>query len=307
MKMINKNNIQIITTQVNTDIQVISMFLYQKARRSDSTRIVYEHEIKRFFNVIDKSIQKINLVDLQDYQRHLESLSLSNATQCKALSVIRSLFTFARKIGYIRFNPSEVLDLPKIAVNSDSNFLTKQEAIDLLEALKPNTRDYLIGALALKTGLRVSEIKDIKWCDFFSDLNGKIGLKIIGKGTKARAVKITPDLWNLIQRYRKESYKPSDLDDSNNGPLFLNRYGQSMSSVSIWKVIKKGAKKANIKKRVTPHWLRHTFGTLSILGGATLSQVKKALGHSDIRTTQRYEHSAMALVDTASDHIPLTV
>ena len=134
---------------------------------------------------------------------------------------------------------------------------------------------------------------------------GRIGLTVVGKGDKVRTVKITPDVWAVIEAYRQASEKPVELDAEDPEPLFLNRYDNRLLTVSFWRVIKDGARAAGIKKNVSPHWLRHTHGT--IIGGATLNQVRSALGHSDIRTTQRYEHSAQALADTAADYVGIMV
>jgi site-specific recombinase XerD len=237
----------------------------------------------------------------------LEELGLARASQARALSTIRSLFTFARKIGYLQFNPAEVMDLPKVIINSEGHFLTPGEVQALLDALRPQMRNYLIGALALKTGLRVAELAGIDWGHFYQDPTGRIGLTVVGKGDKVRTVKITSDVWAVIEAYRQVSGKPIELDAEDRDPLFLNRYGNRLSTVSFWQVIKDGTRAAGIKKNISPHWLRHTHGTLAIIGGATLNQVRSALGHSDIRTTQRYEHSAQALADTAADYVGIMV
>ncbi len=293
--------------QAETDGQVVKMWLYQKSRRSQNTARVYEHEFNRFKEICGRPLATIRISDLHLYQEYLEELGLARASQARALSTIRSLFTFARKIGYLQFNPAEVMELPKVTVNSEGHFLTPGEVQALLDALRPQVRNYLIGALALKTGLRVAELAGIDWGHFYQDPAGRIGLTVAGKGDKVRTVKITPDVWAVIEVYRQSSGKPIELDAEDQDPLFLNRYDKRLSTVSLWQMIKDGARAAGIKKNISPHWLRHTHGTLAILGGATLSQVRNALGHSDIRTTQRYEHSEQALADTTADYVGITV
>ena len=124
------------------------------------------------------------------------------------------------------------------------------------------------------------------------------------KGQKVRRVKLTADVLALLQAYVEETGRVwLDVE----APLFLNRFGERLSTVSIWKIVTAAAKEAGIAKRVTPHTLRHSFATLAVCGGATLAQVQEACGHSDIRTTQRYEHSAKALADTAADYVRLAV
>ena len=293
--------------QGEPDGQVVKMWLYQKSRRSQGTARLYEHEFNRFREICNRPLAALRISDLQLYQEHLEELGLARASQARALSTIRSQFTFARKIGYLQFNPAEVMDLPKVIINSEGHFLTPGEVQALLDALRPQMRNYLIGALALKTGLRVVELAGIDWGHFYQDPTGRIGLTVVGKGDKVRTVKITSDVWAVIEAYRQVLGKPIELDAEDRDPLFLNRYGNRLSTVSFWQVIKDGTRAAGIKKNISPHWLRHTHGTLAIIGGATLNQVRSALGHSDIRTTQRYEHSAQALADTAADYVGIMV
>jgi len=288
----------------NTDSELVELWLKQRARRSEQTERVYRHEVERFLIAIGKPLRAVTAMDMQGYAEHLEGLKLAPASRARALSTIRSLFSFAHKTGYLTFNVSQVVELPKAPATTEFNFITAPEAQALLEALRPRLRDYAMGALLLKTGLRVSECSKLNLSDVYQDGSGHYGLKVVGKGEKVRRVKLTPDVLNVIASYLRESDRALDGSEA---PLFLNKYGARLSTVSMWKVVTAGAKKAGLAKRVTPHTLRHSFATLAVCGGATLSQVKEACGHSDIRTTQRYEHSAKALADTASDYVRLAV
>lgn len=288
----------------NSDGELIELWLKQRARRSEQTERVYRHEAERFLHAVGKSLRAVTAMDMQSYAEHLEGLKLAPASRARALSTIRSLFSFAHKTGYLTFNVSQVVELPKAPATTEFNFITRDEAQALLEALRPNLRNYTLGALLLKTGLRVSECSKLNLNDIYQDGSGHYGLKVIGKGEKVRRVKLTPDVLNVIAAYLRESDRALDGSEA---PLFLNKYGKRLSTVSIWKIITAGAQKGGITKKVTPHTLRHSFATLAVVGGATLSQVQAACGHSDIRTTQRYEHSAHALTDTASDYVRLAI
>ena len=288
----------------NTDSELVELWLKQRARRSEQTERVYRHEVERFLIAIGKPLRAVTAMDMQGYAEHLEGLKLAPASRARALSTVRSLFSFAHKIGYLTFNVSQVVELPKAPATTEFNFITAPEAQALLEALRPRLRDYAMGALLLKTGLRVSECSKLNLSDVYQDGSGHYGLKVIGKGEKVRRVKLTPDVLNVIAAYLRESDRALDGSEA---PLFLNKYGKRLSTVSMWKVVTAGAERAGITKHVTPHTLRHSFATLAVVGGATLSQVQEACGHSDIRTTQRYEHSAKALADTAADYVRLAV
>ena len=288
----------------NTDSELVELWLKQRARRSEQTERVYRHEVERFLIAIGKPLRAVTAMDMQGYAEYLEGLKLAPASRARALSTVRSLFSFAQKTGYLTFNVSQVVELPKAPATTEFNFITAPEAQALLEALRPRLRDYAMGALLLKTGLRVSECSKLNLSDVYQDGSGHYGLKVIGKGEKVRRVKLTPDVLNVIAAYLRESDRALDGSEA---PLFLNRFGKRLSTVSMWKVVTAGAERAGITKHVTPHTLRHSFATLAVVGGATLSQVQAACGHSDIRTTQRYEHSAKALADTASDYVRLAV
>jgi len=125
-----------------SDTHLIALWLHQKARRSENTKNAYEYEIKRFLRVIDKPLRAVTVVDMQRYIERLESLNLTPASQARALSTVRSLFSFAQKTGYIPFNVTQAVELPKVPVTTEFNFITLQEAKALLEALQSNIRDY---------------------------------------------------------------------------------------------------------------------------------------------------------------------
>ena len=213
-----------------SDAHLISLWLNQKGRRSQNTKRVYEHEVTRFLDIVQKPLRAVTVVDMQGYMERLEGLGLSDATQARALSTVRSLFSFALKVGYVPFNVTQVVELPKVPVTTEFNFLTEAEAQALLDALRPNLRDYTIAALILKTGLRVSECASVNLGDIYEDVSGNHGLRVIGKGEKVRKVKLTQDLMGLINTYVEETGRVwLDVE----APLFLNRFGERLSTVSI--------------------------------------------------------------------------
>lgn len=290
----------------NRDAQVIAMFLNNKARRSKNTARVYQFEITRFFDLIHKPLGSITLEDLQMYASTLENLA--PASQARALTTIRSMFKFAAKIGYLRWNPSEVLELPKVQVTSEQRYLTKKEIMSLTQAAKKKNKvAYLAVAMLSLTGLRIGELTRIEWKDFYSDLMGNIGLNVKGKGDKLRQVKIRPDLWELIKVHREDQGLGTEINNQDKTPLFRNRKGGAISDRYLRRLITECAKKAGIKKEVSPHWLRHTACTLAILGGAPLMQVQQDLGHASINTTMRYMHSVKQLQRTSTDYIELNI
>jgi integrase/recombinase XerD len=170
------------------------------------------------------------------------------------------------------------------------SFLSFDEVNKLLK--EPNLknsqgiRDRAILELMYATGMRVSEVSYLK----ISDLNLDLGfIKCKGKGSKERIVPIGKVAQQFLHKYLDES-RPKLLKKNISQYSFLAQGGRRLSRQSIWKMIKKTVLKAGIRKKVTPHTLRHSFATHLLERGADLRSVQEMLGHASIITTQIYTH-----------------
>ena len=136
------------------------------------------------------------------------------------------------------------------------------------------------------SGLRVSELSDLKT----TSINYDVGfVRAVGKGSKERIIPLGKKAREAVQKYLLKA-RPQLLKNQTNDVLFLSRLGKKISRQSLWAVIKFYARKANIKKTIKPHTLRHTFATHLLEHGADLRSVQEMLGHADISTTQIYTH-----------------
>jgi integrase/recombinase XerD len=136
------------------------------------------------------------------------------------------------------------------------------------------------------SGLRVSELSDLKT----TSINYDAGfVRAVGKGSKERIIPLGMKAREAVQKYLLK-VRPKLLKGQANDALFLSRLGKKISRQSLWAVIKFYARKANIKKTIKPHTLRHTFATHLLEHGADLRSVQEMLGHADISTTQIYTH-----------------
>jgi integrase/recombinase XerD len=134
------------------------------------------------------------------------------------------------------------------------------------------------------TGMRISEIVNLK----ISAIYDEIGfIKIVGKGNKERLVPYGRHAAQAVEKYLSE-VREGLKRESDNDYLFLSNRKRKFTRVGLWKLIKKHAGRANIKKEVTPHTLRHSFATHMLEGGADLRTVQELLGHASITTTQIY-------------------
>jgi integrase/recombinase XerD len=144
--------------------------------------------------------------------------------------------------------------------------------------------------LLYSTGLRVSELIHVR----VSDLDMQMGcLRTVGKGEKERLVPVGKQALAAVREYLRVG-RPAFLRRAGPGRgvpfLFLNRSGARMSRVGFWKLLKKYGTMAGIRKKLSPHKLRHSFATHLLERGADLRSVQMLLGHADISTTQIYTH-----------------
>ena len=221
-------------------------------------------------------------------------LKEQNATKAPAsvsrmISAIRKFYRFLLREGAISADPMTKIDTPKRAQHLPAT-LSSQE-VDALMA-KPDTdkplglRDRAIFELMYATGLRVSEVVDLRLDQLHLAMNL---LQVTGKGDKERLVPISPQATQWVDRYLQEA-RPKLLKRVQPKNVFVNFHGGPMTRQGIWKNLKAYIASIGIEKDVTPHTLRHSFATRLLENGADLRVVQELLGHSDISTTQIYTH-----------------
>ena len=221
-------------------------------------------------------------------------LKEQNATKAPAsvsrmISALRKFYRFLLREGAISADPMTKIDTPKRAQHLPAT-LSSQE-VDALMA-KPDTdkplglRDRAIFELMYATGLRVSEVVDLRLDQLHLAMNL---LQVTGKGDKERLVPISPQATQWVNRYLQAA-RPKLLKRVQPKNVFVNFHGGPMTRQGIWKNLKAYIASIGIEKDVTPHTLRHSFATRLLENGADLRVVQELLGHSDISTTQIYTH-----------------
>ena len=130
---------------------------------------------------------------------------------------------------------------------------------------------------------------------------------VVGKGNKERVVAVREDLWRVLAAERARRGLSVELSARDTSPLVADRGGTAPSTMTIWRWVRASAQVAGIDKPLSPHWLRHTFGTLTALAGAGVFSIQEAMGHAQITTSQRYVHWARGLADSAAHKLPIEI
>ena len=261
---------------------------------SKNTVISYKNDLERYIKHLKKiHVEFINNVTSEiigSFFDTLRSSGLSAKSISRNFSAIRTFHKYALSEGIAKIDPSENLFRPKIEKKLPS-VLNDYEVIKLLEqpdiSKKYGLRDKAMLEVMYSCGLRVSELISLK----LTDLLFQEGLiRVTGKRGKERVVPIGSKAIEMVNKYinNERIYLLKNVNRS--GILFLNRNGKLFSRMGVWKILKKYCSMAEIKKKISPHTLRHTFATHLLEGGASLRAVQEMLGHSDISTTQIYTH-----------------
>ena len=212
-------------------------------------------------------------------------------TITRRLSSLRQFYGYLVREGQIQHDPSVRIESPRLGRPLPRS-LTEDEVEALLKAPDTGTplglRDRSMLEVLYATGLRVSELVNL----VLTQINQKQGLvRVTGKGNKERLVPLGIEALDWLRKYL-EVGRPVLAKNQAIDALFLTRRGAKMTRQTFWHLIKCHARKAGIKKPMSPHVLRHAFATHLLNHGADLRVVQMLLGHSDISTTQIYTHVA---------------
>jgi integrase/recombinase XerD len=257
----------------------------------------YSSDLRRFLNFIrEKGISEIVDCDTQDilqYLIHLRQEGLGASSRARHLVSLRGFFKFLLHEKVIDQNPAKVVDLPKKTLRLP-NVLSPRDVQKLLDTPDAKTpkgvRDAAMLELIYAAGLRVSELTGLKVRDI--NMDGCF-VRVFGKGSKERVVPFGSYARQKIDLYLQQAR--NDLLKGQVSPyLFIGRPGKPMTRQGFWKLLDRCARKAGIRKKITPHTLRHSFATHLLEGGADLRSVQIMLGHVDIATTQIYTHVAQS-------------
>ena len=216
--------------------------------------------------------------------------NLNPRSQARIISGLRSFFDYLVFEEYRNTNPTDLLETPKIGTKLPDT-LSQDEIDALIDAIDlshpQGERNRTIFEIIYSCGLRVSEAITIKNSDLFFE-EGFI--RVLGKGKKERYVPIHESAQRYITMYQKSIRSHIFPQKGFEDTLFLNRRGKGLSRQMIFMILKDLAIKIDLKKKISPHTLRHSFATHLLQNGADLRAIQQMLGHESITTTEVYVH-----------------
>ncbi len=241
------------------------------------------HLLREFLQ--GKRWQETTPETILSFLSHLRERSYASSSICRILVTAKVFFRFLKKEGAISVDLGRYFETPKVW-QLIPEVLSLEEVNELLAQPKTDdpvgSRDKAILELLYATGMRVSELCQLRICD----LNDTF-VKVLGKGKKERVIPVGKQAIDAVDQYLSR-FRTHSGDE--NGPLFLSSRGKPINRLLVWERIKGYARSAGIEKEVSPHTLRHSFATHLLENGADLRLIQDMLGHEDIGTTDRYTH-----------------
>lgn len=265
--------------QADSDDHLIGMWVARHA--SPHTRRNYRMQAARFRAFVGKPLPLLRLDDLQAYLASLEGKA--PATRANATAAIKSLFSFAQELGYVRFNIGKAVKAPPIKNTLAERIMSESDAMRMV-ALVDAPRDRALLTLLYGGGLRISEACALRWRDLTERDGGAAQVVIYGKGGKTRVVLLSPNTWRTLQAQRGDG-GPDD-------PVFRSRKkGECIQARQADRIVKAAAARAGLSAEVSAHWLRHAHASHALDRGAPINLVQATLGHASVATTGRYTHA----------------
>lgn len=281
-------------------------------RLTEKTRAAYRQDLSAFFTFAGICTPADITADhVTAWRNAMMDAGLRPATIARKLTALRSLCDHLVYHGHLERNPADpkVVRTPKVSGASRTQGLTHGQAERLLEtpdrATLRGARDYAMLRWLLQLGLRREELCGVTLADLGEE-RGYRTVRIVGKGGKDRILPLKPALWQATLAYLERSGRALDREPGT-APLFTStrpRTGKTarLAARMVWYIVTRYVRAAGIKKRISPHSLRHTAITLALDAGATIRQAQTFSGHADPKTTVRYDRTREDL-DKSAAHL----
>lgn len=253
--------------------------------KSNETITGYKKELGYFMKFWEEKynyppeLDDVTDLHIEEYLQYKKGRKMATSSIARALNILRSFYKFLCKKRLYTINAAYYVDSVKVT-KKPRQFLTEEEFKKVLESTD-NKLMRCIFYVIFHSGLRISELTNLKLEDV--DLDNKV-MHILGKGEKYRDIPISDKLYSVLIEYLNNREVEGDY-------FFATKKTGSVSNQYINRCLKDAVKKAGIKKEISCHSLRHSFGSNLLAKGANIQDVRELLGHSDIKVTSVYLHS----------------
>jgi integrase/recombinase XerC len=265
-------------------------YLELEKRYSKHTITSYKRDLLDFKEFIDEFYQlpmnQIELTHVRSYMVSLLEKELAKTSVSRKISSVKSFFKYLLKENIIESSPVHLIETPKLEKRLPV-FIKEDELTKLFEEIQyeeglTGIRDKLILTLFYQTGMRLSELINLKLSDLHE---GEI--KVLGKRNKERIIPLTKGTISLIDLYLFERGDKF----SSNSYLIVTDKGNKLYEKFVYRKVNYYLSLVSSKQKKSPHILRHTFATHMLNNGADLNAIKELLGHENLAATQIYTHN----------------
>ena len=278
----------------NTSSKEFENFLKFERNLSKNTISSYLSDLKKLIDYlitekINSRPDEVNINLIREFL-YSQSKKIKPSTKGRLISSLNLFFDFLILEKIINENPVEKIDYPKIGLTIPTTLTTKEiDALIYKASLNKNNglRNETIIEVLYSCGLRVSELINIKISDLY--INEQL-IKVLGKGNKERFVPISKTAKKLILKYIESIRNYKKVKKGYEDTLFINNRGKKLTRVMIYTILNNIANEIGLKKKISPHVLRHSFATHLIENGADIISIQKMMGHENIVTTEKYLH-----------------
>ncbi|MCK9423975.1 MAG: tyrosine-type recombinase/integrase [Bacteroidales bacterium] len=270
-------------------------YIQYEKRYSPHTVTAYRNDLEQFFTYLHHQYEVNGVQDITDQMIRswlvkLMEEQISPRTINRKLTTLKSFYKFLIRDGVVSLNPMHKITSPKTSRRLPV-FIDKEKMDDLLDRTAfdegyPGVRDKLIIELFYSTGMRLSELVNLKESDidFHQDT-----IKVLGKRNKERLIPFSKKMESLLKFYIEEKDRAFGSTDA----LFLTDKGRNVYPKMVYLLVKRYLSEVTTLDKKSPHVLRHTFATQMLNNGAELNAVKDLLGHANLSATQVYTHNTI--------------
>lgn len=272
-----------------------SNYIQNERRLSPHTLTSYQTDLKQFQEFLNETLRLNNFTEatyneVRMWIIHLKEKEISNRSINRKISTLKSLYKYFLTKQKIEVNPMLKIIAPKqskkLPVYFDQKLLNTLFNSEVFSNDFRGVRDILVMELLCGTGMRLSELINIKQ----SDINN-LEIKVIGKGNKERIIPITKNIASFLTLYlekRKEEFKTEKSEF-----LLWTNKGDKLYEKFVYRIVNHYLGLVTNEKKRSPHTMRHSFATNMLNNGAQLHTIKEILGHANLSATQVYTHNTI--------------